>query len=243
MKVLFPRTFSLIAGTELGVLSDTFLQVAVSALNTANSSHPYKTLGSLYRSFLRTLCGGHAQPMWWMWAKVVSLICLNFRLSWHLNSNVFFSGKISVSPVFSLAIRAQNSVSRSSGFSVLPSKWNRFRQHHEVQVYLRLFLNKHSMSFKDLVYTLTKSLTAVTHLSIPTHAQLQRHRLKFIKNHLKTPTCFGLRPSSGSYNVLAKITYLTTVGCILIVVAWQHVVLFVSGYTWRTSECMCSSCC
>jgi hypothetical protein len=46
----------------------------------------------------------------------------------------------------------------------------------------------------------------ITHLSITTHAQLQRHRLKFIKNHIKTPTCFGLRPSSGSYNVLAKIT-------------------------------------
>ena len=55
----------------------------------------------------------------------------------------------------------------------------------------------------------------VTRLSIPTHAQLQRHRLKFIKNHLKkTPTCFGLRPSSGSFNILAKITIiLTTVGC------------------------------
>jgi len=46
----------------------------------------------------------------------------------------------------------------------------------------------------------------LTQLSIPTHAQLQCHRLKLIKNHLKTPTCFGLRPSSGSYNVLAKIT-------------------------------------
>jgi len=46
-----------------------------------------------------------------------------------------------------------------------------------------------------------------TQLSIPTHAQLQCHRLKFIKNRLKkTPTCFGLRPPSGSYNVLAKIT-------------------------------------
>ena len=57
--------------------------------------------------------------------------------------------------------------------------------------------------------------TVHTQLSIPTHAQLHRHRLKFIKNHLKkTPTCFGLRPSSGSYNVLAKITIIiTTVGC------------------------------
>ena len=45
-----------------------------------------------------------------------------------------------------------------------------------------------------------------TLLLIPTHAQLQRHRLKFIKNHLITPTCFGLRPSSGSYNILAKVT-------------------------------------
>ena len=53
-----------------------------------------------------------------------------------------------------------------------------------------------------------------THLSIPTHAQLQRHRLKFIKKSSKSLTCFGLRPSSGSYNVLAKITViLTTVGC------------------------------
>jgi len=24
-------------------------------------------------------------------------------------------------------------------------------------------------------------------------------------------------------------------------VVWQHVVLFVSGYTWRASECTCSS--
>ena len=68
------------------------------------------------------------------------------------------------------------------------------------------------------------SNAVITQLSIPTHAQIQRHRLKFIKNHLKkTPTCFGLRPSSGSYNFLAKITIiidhtskirlLTTVGC------------------------------
>ena len=76
------------------------------------------------------------------------------------------------------------------------------------------------------------NIVNVTQLSIPTHAELQRHKLKFIKNHLKTPTCFGLRPSSGSYNVLAKITItLTTFGCMLSVVMWQHVVLFVSGCT------------
>ena len=39
---------------------------------------------------------------------------------------------------------------------------------------------------------------------IPTHAHF--HWLKFIKNILKNPTCFGLRPSSGSYNVLTKVT-------------------------------------
>ena len=58
---------------------------------------------------------------------------------------------------------------------------------------------------KLLLY-LYRARGKITQLSILTHAQLQRHRLKFIKNHLKTPTCFGLRPSSGSYNVLAKIT-------------------------------------
>jgi len=26
-----------------------------------------------------------------------------------------------------------------------------------------------------------------------------------LKNHIKTPTCFGLRPSSGSYNILVKV--------------------------------------
>jgi len=71
---------------------------------------------------------------------------------------------------------------------------------------------------------LHRARNKITQLSIPTHAQLQRLRLKFIKNHLKAPTCFGLRPSSGSYNVLAKITIiLTTFGYMLSVVMWQHV--------------------
>jgi len=58
----------------------------------------------------------------------------------------------------------------------------------------------------NILLYLYRARYKITQLSIPTHAQLQRQRLKFIKNHLKTPTCFGLRPSSGSYNVLAKIT-------------------------------------
>ena len=50
-----------------------------------------------------------------------------------------------------------------------------------------------------------KSQTFITQLLTPTHAQLQRDRLKFIKNHIQTPTCSGLRPSSGIYNVLDKV--------------------------------------
>ena len=34
-------------------------------------------------------------------------------------------------------------------------------------------------------FDLLNNMFLVTQLSIPTHAQLQRHRLKFIKNHLK----------------------------------------------------------
>ena len=52
--------------------------------------------------------------------------------------------------------------------------------------------------YVDFIHNIYVQVRLVTQLSIPTHAQLQRHRLKFIKNHLKTPTCFGLRPSSGS---------------------------------------------
>ena len=89
------------------------------------------------------------------------------------------------------------------------------------------------ISVRFLLLYLYRARNKITQLTIPTHAQLQRHRLKFIKNYIKkTPTCFGLRPSSGSYNVLAKVTIiLTTFGCTLSVVMWQHVVLFVSGCT------------
>ena len=55
------------------------------------------------------------------------------------------------------------------------------------------------------VNTISYHFHKVTQLSIPTHAQLHRHRLKFIKITQKTTTCFGLRPTSGSYNVLVKI--------------------------------------
>ena len=72
-----------------------------------------------------------------------------------------------------------------------------------------------------------------TQLSIPTHAQLQRHRLIFIKNHLKKLLHVSVYDHlQGVYNVLAQITIiLTTFGFMLSVVMWQHVVLFVSGCT------------
>ena len=37
----------------------------------------------------------------------------------------------------------------------------------------------------DKLLYLYRARSKITHLSIPTHAQLQNHRLKFIKNHLK----------------------------------------------------------
>jgi len=36
-----------------------------------------------------------------------------------------------------------------------------------------------------LLLYLYRARNKITQLSVPTHAQLQRHRLKFIKNHLK----------------------------------------------------------
>ena len=41
----------------------------------------------------------------------------------------------------------------------------------------------------SLLY-LYRARSKITQLSIPTHAQLQRHRLKFIKNHLKNSYMF-----------------------------------------------------
>lgn len=65
-------------------------------------------------------------------------------------------------PVLSLVFKAKNSVARSSGVSAMSSKFNRFRQHHEILIF-KAVLVKTSMSFTDLVFTLSKSLTAVFH--------------------------------------------------------------------------------
>jgi hypothetical protein len=87
-------------------------------------------------------------------------------------------------------------------------------------------------SVRLLLY-LYRARNKITQLSIPTHAQLQRHRLKFIKNHLKKLLHVSVYDHpQGVYSVLAKITIiLTTFGCKLSVVKWQHVVLFLSGST------------
>ena len=41
-----------------------------------------------------------------------------------------------------------------------------------------------------LLLYLYRARNKITQLSIPTHAQLQRHRLKFIKNYLKNSYMF-----------------------------------------------------
>ena len=41
-----------------------------------------------------------------------------------------------------------------------------------------------------LLLYLHRARNKITQLSIPTHAQLQRHRLKFIKNYLKNSCMF-----------------------------------------------------
>ena len=89
------------------------------------------------------------------------------------------------------------------------------------------------MNHKEILLYLYRARNKITQLSIPTHAQLQLHRLKFIKNHLKKLLHVSVHDHlQGVYNVLAKIIIiLTTSGCMLSVVMWQHVVLFVSGCT------------
>ena len=51
---------------------------------------------------------------------------------------------------------------------------------------------QHSRQLSILNYycILYRARNKITQLSIPTHAQLQRHRLKFIKNHLKNSYMF-----------------------------------------------------
>ena len=64
-----------------------------------------------------------------------------------------------------------------------------------------------------MIYTWT--VTQITQLSIPTHAQLQRHRLKFIKNHLKNSYMFRSSTIFRELTLssLKLLLLLTTVGC------------------------------
>ena len=66
---------------------------------------------------------------------------------------------------------------------------------------------------KTALLCLYRARNKISQLSIPTHAQLQRHRLKFIKNHLKNSYMFRSTTIFREF-VLAKITIImTTVGC------------------------------
>ena len=55
----------------------------------------------------------------------------------------------------------------------------------------------------------------IVQLSIPTHAQLQRHRLKFIRNHLKKLLHVSVfdHPQGVTMSSLKSLLLLTTVGC------------------------------
>ena len=54
-----------------------------------------------------------------------------------------------------------------------------------------------------------------TQLSIPTHAQLQRHRSKFIKNHIKKILHVSVfdHLQGATMSLLKSLLLLTTVGC------------------------------
>ena len=97
---------------------------------------------------------------------------------------------------------------------------------------------------RNVLLYLYRARNKITQLSITTHAQLQHHRLKFIKNHLKNSYMFRsstiLRdlqcPRKNHYYYWPQLDVF-----MLRVVMWQHVVLFVLGYTWRVPERTCFS--
>ena len=66
----------------------------------------------------------------------------------------------------------------------------------------------------SLLY-LYRARNKVTQLSIPTHAQLQRHRLKYIKNHLKKLLHVSVFDylQGVTMSSLKSLLLLTTVGC------------------------------
>ena len=87
----------------------------------------------------------------------------------------------------------------------------------ELYVSALLSLQQHSSdtntSLKFLLLYLYRARNKITQLSIPTHAQLQRHRLKFIKNHLKNSYMFRSSTIFGEMSSLKSLLLLATVGC------------------------------
>ena len=67
-----------------------------------------------------------------------------------------------------------------------------------------------------LLLYLYRALNKITQLSIPRHAQLQRHRLKFVKNHLKKLLHVSVfdHLQGVTMSSLKSLLLLTTVGCI-----------------------------
>ena len=111
---------------------------------------------------------------------------------------ILFAKKVSW--IFRRQKRADNGEKYTLWSSQFVSLHEHFGKIRSKVICARRVLNIGWWKKKIYIYIYAQLLT-------PTHAQLQRHRLKFIKKkHLNTPTCFGLRPSSGSYNILAKVT-------------------------------------
>ena len=101
----------------------------------------------------------------------------------------------------------------------------------EINAYRKVLVHK----FVLLLY-LYRARNKITQLSIPTHAQLQRHRLKFIKNHLKKflhVSVFDHFQGVIMSSLKSLLLWPQLDVFMLRVVMWQHVVFFVLGYTWR----------
>ena len=82
---------------------------------------------------------------------------------------------------------------------------------------LSFHVSTKSGSSSALFWVSTLKLNSLlrTQLSIPTHAQLQRHRLKFIKNHLKKLLHVSVfdHLQGVTMSSLKSLLLLTTVGC------------------------------
>ena len=71
--------------------------------------------------------------------------------------------------------------------------WLYMRLQVSVEMMVQIFQDVTSCTLQVVYWSLLylyRARNKITQLSIPTHVQLQRHRLKFIKNHLKNSYMF-----------------------------------------------------